>query len=221
MIRLFLLCCLISPLMLFSQISMIELAEKPVPEPQTRAADVDQWNFAQKGYEGLSTEAKQMFYWTNYARLHPKQFWDSVVRPLLVVFPNLVTPESNSLKAELLAMSPLPAFQLNAVLQGTAQAHADDIGDKMAPLSHSSTNGTDFGTRIKKAGIRFCASENISLSSQSVLLSVVLLYLDIGLPDLGHRRTLFDKNLREIGIGSALYGKDQHFLVQDFACLQQ
>lgn len=220
MTRLFLLFCLLSPLMLFSQISMIELAEKPVPEPISRAVDVDQWNFSQKGYESLPREAKQMLYWTNYARLHPKQFWDSVVQPLLDVFPNLVTPESRSLRLELLKMSPLPAFQLNSTLIGTAQAHASDIGDKEAPLSHSSTNGTDFGTRIKKAGIHFCAGENISLSSQSILLSVVLLYLDIDLPDLGHRKTLLDKNLREIGIGAAVYGKDQHFLVQDFACLQ-
>lgn len=220
MIRLFLLSCLISPLLVFSQISMIELAEKPVPEPITRALDVDQWNITQNGYENLSPEAKQMFYWTNYARLHPKQFWDSVVQPLLLVFPNLVTPESRSLRSELLSMAPLPAFQLNPTLQITAQSHASDIGNKKAPISHNSTNGTDFGTRIKKAGIRYCASENISLSSQSILLSVVLLYLDIGLPDLGHRKTLFDKNLREIGIGSAGYGKDQYFLVQDFACLQ-
>lgn len=220
MIRLFLLSCLISPLLVFSQISMIELAEKPVPEPIARALDVDQWNITQNGYENLSPEAKQMLYWTNYARLHPKQFWDSVVQPLLLVFPNLVTPESRSLRSELLTMAPLPAFRLNPTLQVTAQSHASDIGNKNAPISHNSTNGTDFGTRIKKAGIRYCASENISLSSQSILLSVVLLYLDIGLPDLGHRKTLFDKNLREIGIGSAGYGKDQYFLVQDFACLQ-
>ncbi|MDE3253115.1 MAG: CAP domain-containing protein [Bacteroidota bacterium] len=220
MTRIFLFCSLFCPLMLFSQISVIELAEKPVPEPVTRATDVDQWNSAQKGYADLAPEAKQMYYWTNYARLHPNRFWDSVVQPLMRVFPNLVTPESRSLRSELLAMAPLPAFQLNPILIGTAQKHASDIGAKQAPPSHNATNGTDFGTRIKNAGIRYCASENISLSSQSILLSVVLLYLDIGLPDLGHRKTLFDRNLREIGIGSALYGKDQHFLVQDFACLQ-
>ena len=78
----------------------------------------------------------------------------------------------------------------------------------------------DFGTRMKQAGIKYCANENISLSSQSVLLSVLLLYLDIGLPGLGHRKALLDPSLREIGVGSALYGKDQYFLVQDLACSQ-
>ncbi len=220
MTRLFFLFCLLCPPVLFSQISMMELEEKTIPEPHTRASDVDQWNLSQRGYRLLPAEAKQMLYWTNYARIHPKQFWDSVIQPLLAVFPNLVTPESKSLKTSLYNASPLPAFQLNPVLINTAQAHASDIGEHKAALSHNSTNGTDFGTRIRNAGIRFCAGENISLSSQSILLSVALLYLDIGLPDLGHRKTLLDGNLREIGIGSSLYGQDQYFLVQDFACLQ-
>ena len=54
-----------------------------------------------------------------------------------------------------------------------------------------------------------------------VSLSILLLYLDIGVPSLGHRKALLDQNLREIGVGSALYGKDQYFLVQDLACTQQ
>jgi uncharacterized protein YkwD len=70
-------------------------------------------------------------------------------------------------------------------------------------------------------GIKYCAAENISLSSQSILLSTVLLYLDIGLPGLGHRKALLDPNLKEIGVGSALYPTGQYFLVQDFACAQK
>jgi len=37
---------------------------------------------------------------------------------------------------------------------------------------------------------------------------------------LGHRKALLDRNLCEIGVGSALYGMDQYFLVQDLACRQ-
>jgi uncharacterized protein YkwD len=139
----------------------------------------------------------------------------------LEVFPTLNSREANSLRADLLGAGPLPMFSLNEILVKTAQLHASDIGRNKGPLGHNSTDGTDFGTRMKRAGIKYCANENISLSSQSVLLSVVLLYLDINLPGLGHRKALLDRNLSEIGVGSSLYGVDQYFLVQDLACRQQ
>lgn len=211
---------LIIPLLSFSQLSVVELEAKRVPEPLTRDAEVEQWNLSQPGYPLLPKEAKDLLYWTNYSRKNPKQFWDSAVVPILTLFPSLNKAEARSLDLTLGRIGSLPMFTLNAQLVKTAQAHAADIAGKNVRPSHTSTNGTDFGTRMKLAGIRRCANENISLSSQSILLSVVLLYLDIGLPELGHRKTLLDGNLREIGVGSALYGKDQWFLVQDFACQQ-
>jgi uncharacterized protein YkwD len=114
----------------------------------------------------------------------------------------------------------LPMFSLNTTLINTAQAHANDIARHQSPISHNSTNGTDFGARIKKAGIRYCASENLSLGSD-IVLSVVLLYLDIGLSDAGHRKTLLNANLLEMGVGLAKYGKEDFFIVEDFACSQQ
>ena len=208
------------PLFSFSQLSVVELEAKQVPEPLTRDAVVDRWNLSQPGYPLLSKESKDLLYWTNYSRNNPKQFWDSAVVPILTLFPSLNKQEARSLELMLGRIGQLPMFTLNAQLVKTAQAHAADIAGKNVRPSHTSTNGADFGTRMKLAGIRRCANENISLSSQSILLSVVLLYLDIGLPELGHRKTLLDANLREIGVGSALYGKDQWFLVQDFACQQ-
>lgn len=211
---------LVIPVLSFSQLSMVELEAKKVPEPIFRDAAVDQWNLSQAGFPLLPKEAQALLYWTNYSRNNPKKFWDSAIIPILTLFPSLNKQEARSLEHTLSQTGPLPMFTLNAQLVKTAQAHAADIAGKNARPGHTSTNGADFGARMKQAGIRRCANENISLSSQSILLSVVLLYLDIGLPDLGHRKTLLDANLREIGVGSALYGKDQWFLVQDFACQQ-
>lgn len=208
------------PLFSFSQLSVIELEARTIPEPVGRDTVVDQWNFSQPNYPKLPQQARDLLYWTNYSRNNPKKFWDSTVLPILAIFPSLNKQEARSLEQILTRTGSLPMFTLNAQLVKTAQAHAADIAGKNARPGHTSTNGVDFGTRMKLAGIRRCANENISLSSQSILLSVVLLYLDIGLPDLGHRKTLLDASLREIGIGSALYGKDQWFLVQDFACQQ-
>jgi hypothetical protein len=220
MLRSVLVLLLIFPLLSYSQMSMIELEVRPIPEPHIDSV-VENWNRSQPGYDKLPLQAKKLLYWTNYSRNNPKKFWDSAMVPLLAIFPPMNKQEAQSLKTDLLRAGSLPMFKLNDALINTAQLHASDIGNKKAALSHTSTNGTDFGSRMKKAGIKFCANENISLSSQSILLSTALLYLDIGLSSLGHRKTLLDPNLREIGVGSALYHPDQYFLVQDFACLQK
>ena len=200
--------------------SSIELVSKPVPAPATRDLLVDKWNQSQPAYKELSSQARDFLYWVNYCRRNPDGFWDSVVRPLLKVFPPLDVAEAKSLKADLAKAGPLPMFSLNNALVRTAQLHAFDITTKKANPSHTSTNGTDFGSRMKNAGIKRCANENIAVSSQGSLLAVVLLYLDIGLPDLGHRKALLNPILLETGVAAASLGKDQFFLVQDLSCSQ-
>jgi len=205
------------PFLSFSQISVVELEVRPIQEPVTRDTVVDRWNHSQPGFHELPQQAKELLYWTNYSRNNPKKFWDSAVLTIIRTFPDLNKTEARSLELHLSRVGPLPMFSLNPVLVKTAQAHANDMADKQAGPSHISSNGASFARRMQMAGIYRYAKENISISSQGVLLAVVLLYLDINLPEMGHRSTLFDPSLREIGVGAALYGKDQYFLVQDFA----
>lgn len=212
---------LIFPFLGFSQqYATITLQVKPLVLPVLRDQQADAWNKAQPGFSRLPAEAKEMLYWTNAARMHPHWFWDSVVVPTLHVYPNLRGRYSRSLMLDLFTTAPLTPFSLNSTLIKTAQSHANDIAGHHAPISHYSTKGLSFVDRLKRAGVDFftCASENISLSSQSTALAVVLLYLDIDIPDLGHRKALLDNNLKEIGIGAALYNDDQYFLVQDMTC---
>lgn len=218
--RLLLLFFLLIPAFAFSQLTEIELEVRKIPEHTRKDSAVESWNRAQPAYEKLSAQAKEMLYWTNLCRNNPRRFWDSAIVPLLKLFPKLNKTEAKSLELDLKAAGALPMFRLNEILVRTAQSHADDIAGKRIRPSHNSSDGTEFGTRMQAAGIRKCANENIALSSQGVLLSVVLLYLDIDNASMGHRRALLDPDLREIGIGAALYGQDQYFLVQDFACSQ-
>jgi hypothetical protein len=220
MLRVLLLLLISFPSFSYSQMASIELISKPVPQPVVREESVTKWNTQQPGYQGLSEGSKEFLYWVNFCRSNPERFWDSVIRPVLKAFPNLKGPESESLYKDLLSNGPLPMFTLNTTLTRTAQSHATDITSKSARPGHNSTDGTDFGTRMKRAGIRSCANENIAITSQSTLLSVLLLYLDIGLPDKGHRKSLLNASLKETGIGSAPYGKDQFFFVQDLSCSQ-
>ena len=220
MLRSLVLCLLMAPFIVNAQMSTVELVVKPVPKPITRDTATDNWNIAQPEYRNLTAGAKDVLYWTNYCRRQPMKFWDSVVVPILKAFPNLEGPESQSLKAAFQSTGSLPMFSLNTQLIKTAQNHAYDICKKPSPPSHTSVDGTSFGSRMKQAGIHNCASENMSLGNQDPLLSVVLLYLDIGLPDMGHRKSLLNPELLEMGIGYAKYDKGRFFIVQDFACKQ-
>lgn len=220
MIKSLLISLLIVPIIGAAQVSVVDLDKKPYPQPITRDAEVDIWNNGQSAYKGLSDKAKEVVYWTNYCRFHPKRFWDSVIAPVLVAFPTLNGSEAKSLQKDLMSAGSLPMFSLNTTLINTAQAHANDIARHQSPISHNSTNGTEFGSRLRKAGIKYCASENLSLGSD-IVLSVVLLCLDIGLSDAGHRKTLLNANLLEMGVGLAKYGKEDFFIVEDFACSQQ
>ncbi len=221
MFRTLVLGLLLLPFFSFSQTSTVELLVRPVPKPVTVDAETLKWCQSQPGYDNLIGPAKEIFYWTNLCRNKPEEFWDSVMVPLLNAFPTLKTSESRSLKSDLHKTGQLPMFTLSPALTKTAQAHTNDIAGKKAQPSHTSTNGVDFGSRMKQAGIKRCAGENMSLGNQDVLLSVALLYLDINLPDLGHRKTLLNKDYLEMGVGISKYGRDQFFMVEDFSCTQQ
>lgn len=209
------------PVILIAQVNSVQLEAKPVPKPTKLDTAVANWNARQPGYNTLNQQAKDFFYWTNYSRANPKRFWDSVVAPALKTFPNLQGSYTQSLKADLYASPGLPLFKLNPILLKTSQAHASDIGLKQAPPGHISTNGESFVDRVKSAGIVKCAGENISIGDVDPLLSLVLLYVDYGLPQLGHRKTLLNATYVETGIGVSPYGNTGNiFIVEDFACSQ-
>jgi uncharacterized protein YkwD len=46
------------------------------------------------------------------------------------------------------------------------------------------------------------------------------LYVDEGVPDLGHRKTLLNPSFVEMGIGVGHYPENKVMVVQDFACDQ-
>jgi hypothetical protein len=211
---------LLLPFAAFSQ-SVVTLEQKEIRFNLSRDAEVDQWNSSFASFVKLSKQEKEIIYWTNYSRKDPKRFWDSVMVPVLAAFPQLRGKFASSLKADLSNSSRLPMFALNDTLILSARGHALDIGLKTANVSHTSTDGTTFSNRLQKAGIRNCGSENMSLGNGDVLMSLAMLYLDYGLENLGHRRTLLNPEYIYMGVGATSYGREQLFYVQDFACNQQ
>jgi uncharacterized protein YkwD len=167
----------------------------------------------------LSSNAREWFYWTNYSRRNPKAFWDSVVAPILNTYPQFNTSYAASLKKDLYKAQKLPMIKPNLVLIKVAQAHAVDLSKK-GDLSHSSSNGTPFQRRVFSGGIQKCAAENLSLGIDNPVFSLVLLYLDEGISDLGHRVNLLSPFYVEMGIGISKTKSNSIIVVQDFACDQ-
>ena len=217
--KLFLLLLLI-PFCATSQ-SVVVLEQRKINFNLSIDEEVDNWNRSSPSYKSLSKEEKEILYWTNYSRKNPARFWDSVMVPILVTFPQLRGKFAISLRSDLLSCLPLPLLSLNDTLNQSAKGHALDIGLKTAIISHTSTNGTSFSNRLQNLGIRNCGSENMSLGSGDILMSLAMLYLDYGLENLGHRKTLLNPEYIYMGVGATRYGSQQLFFVQDFACNQQ
>lgn len=219
-IKLLLLLLLTIPVAATSQ-SVVVLEQRKINFNLSIDDEVETWNRSFSTYSYLSKEEKEIFYWTNYSRKNPARFWDSVMIPILATFPQLRGKFASSLRADLFAAGPLPLLALNDTLNQSARGHALDIGMKTSTISHTSTDGTSFSSRLQRLGVRNCGSENMSLGSGDVLMSIAMLYLDHGLENLGHRKTLLNKEYIYMGIGATRYGTDQLFFVQDFACDQK
>jgi hypothetical protein len=208
------------PFFALSQIGTVNISNKPIPIPQLFLSRVDSLNRAEPFYSYLNSQEKEHYYWLNFSRTNPKLFWDSAIQPILNQFPDLKGENSNSLKQELSANNPLPRLILNKTLIGLAKNQASD-NLMRGELSHTNSLGNRFDERLKDAHIKRCAAENLVTGPPNMLFNLILLYLDIGLPELGHRKNLLNSAYLEIGIGSATKSGDPYFIVQDFACPQQ
>ena len=171
--------------------------------------------------KGLNSMQREWFYWTNYSRNSPRKFWDSVVSPLLKIYPNLRNAYSNSLKSDLYGAKTLPLLKPNSDLVKVAQKHANELRNKKALPSHTSPSGASFQDRMKSVGVKVCAGENISFGSGSVPRMLTLLYIDEGVPGLGHRKSLLSSSYVEMGVGISAYPDDSYMVIQDFACDQK
>lgn len=172
-------------------------------------------------YYSLNSEQKDWFYWTNYSRSKPKEFWDSIIGPILINFPTLKTPNITSLRTDLINSKSLPYVKPYKNLLSITQVFASELADKGAPPSHTSPSGSTFSDRMKSSGIINCAGENISYGPSDPVLMLVLLYIDEGVANLGHRKSLLNESFVNMGIGIARYSNDNTIIIQDFACRQK
>jgi Cysteine-rich secretory protein family len=164
---------------------------------------------------------KDFIYWTNFARLYPKSFCDSVLIPFLKEQPATQGDEAKQLIVDLSKAEKLPILFPDILVTNTSKDHALDLSKRKGEISHQSSNGRSFSQRMKNAGVVACAAENISLGQEDQLIALLLLYLDIGLTDAGHRKNLMNPRFTKMGVSvQKLKSTNQYITVQDFRCPQ-
>ncbi len=94
---------------------------------------------------------------------------------------------------------PLPLVEPNALLTKATQEHAYDLVHNQKGISHSSSDGRNFQQRMKDAGITKCAGENILEGNKDALKAIIMLLIDQGVPDKGHRRALLNPSFNLMG----------------------
>jgi hypothetical protein len=220
-VKLFLFIILLVPIIAYTQhFGTTTLTTKNLPSLPSRNYFIDQFLNKNNLYKSLPPLLKDWFYWTNYSRNNPKEFWDSVVSPILSLYPDFRNSYTISLEKDLMNSPPLPLLNPNKKLLYTSQLLAEDLAFKNSPPSHTSPSGATFGERMRAAGIINCAGENISFGPPNTVLMLVLLYIDQGVPQLGHRHSLLNATFTEMGIGTATYTDKNTIIIQDFGCSQ-
>ncbi len=200
----------------YSQVVLKDIPFKPNIELNMDLVEKLEEN---KVYQSSSKAARSFIYWTNFARLYPKAFRDEALIPFIKLQPTLKGTYANSLIRDLGKILPLPLLEPESKLSKAAQLHADDIAQNNGKVSHQSSDGSSFSDRMKKMGYKACSGENISLGNdQDGLSSLLLLYLDINLPDLGHRKNLFNSNYTKMGVSVKQLPNNQFLIVQELGC---
>ncbi|MCC6460091.1 MAG: CAP domain-containing protein [Saprospiraceae bacterium] len=106
--------------------------------------------------------------------------------------------------------APAPALRWDAQLEKAAQAHADDMRQR-GYFSHTSTDGTDFDERMKRAGYHWqLAGENIA-KGQPTAQAVVLAWRN----SKGHCGNLMNPKFEDMGVA-----KSGAYWVQDLGARQ-
>ncbi|MBS1744890.1 MAG: CAP domain-containing protein [Bacteroidetes bacterium] len=204
----------------FSQQTLL-FSDTTLPKPPINEK-IKSWNEHQPNFNKLKQKAKDFYYWVNFSRANPSKFYKEVVLPIVNIYPQLKGNNLNSLVIDLQNTGNLPLLSLSDTLIKMSQAHAIDITEHNSKPSHNSTNGLTFGQRFMNLALKNCGSENISSSGGDgdPLFMLVLLYLDINVQNLGHRKTLLDPKYVLTGIGASYYKNGDTFIVEDFACSQ-
>lgn len=214
----FLCLIMLMPILVMGQ-SQFSLQDKPFKIDLPIDKELMNYVESQIKGRGLTEEEKQFFYWSNYLRENPKGFYSGVIAPFLASFPEAKGKEAESLKRDLLALSPLSRYRFTSQLADLSYEHANDLAENSKQISHTDSKGRSFAQRMKLGGVTKCAAENIYTGKNDGLLALIMLLLDIGLDPAGHRKNILNPSFGYMGLSIRPHASGQRIiLVQVFGC---
>ena len=169
-------------------------------------------------YSRMDALSKDLFYWINVLREDPIYFADTIIPLFLRSYPSADTSNIPGLLTDLRSSKQLPHLLPDAMLMKASMTHAYDLMTNSKSISHYSSDGKDFSVRMNEAGVTTCASENLYFGKPNALLALVLLLIDHGVPDFGHRKAILEPEFVRMGSAFKINSDGYAILVQQFMC---
>ncbi|MDA3616716.1 CAP domain-containing protein [Polluticaenibacter yanchengensis] len=201
-----------------AQANLVFKSFTPVTITLLRDEAVQSFCESQPLYSKLSASDKELYYWINYSRLYPRRFFDSVAVPVIASMQEIKTNNRyyTSLKADMYKQGATSMYRLNDTLMRLATNHNKYLSKTFPNLSHDGANGVTMQNRFVKAGLT-SGAENIGLGIHNTIYTLVLLYLDLDVPSLGHRKTFLNADYTSIGLFTTRVGSMNVLSVIDFS----
>lgn len=166
----------------------------------------------------LSEPEKQVILVVNLVRMNPIKFDSTFVKKYLESNEN--DSYTKSLQKDLRNLSPVPPLAVHKKLFESASNHANALG-RSGKTGHNSPNGASMDARFEHflKGLKYSMyAENIHYAEGRTPVEIVMdLLIDTGIESLGHRKNIFDKDARFIGVAMRPHKVYGTCTVQDFA----
>lgn len=147
----------------------------------------------------LTQQEKSVIYYINIVRTNPKLFASKYLKNYLDTAPIKQTEYLKSLIIELNTMPPIDLLEPQYDLFEIAKKHATNMG-LQGKTGHVNMNGEGYENRAMELSKRYeKAMENCQYGYSDGLSIVIDLLIDEDIPDLSHRKSLLNKDVKYIG----------------------
>lgn len=147
----------------------------------------------------LTPEEKAVIYYINVVRTNPQLFVTNYLKNYLDTAPIKQTAYLKSLLNDLNNMQAVNTLEPQYDLFEVAKTHASDMG-LHGKTGHTSIAGEGYESRAVELSKRYeKALENCQYGYNNALSIVIDLLIDEDIPDLSHRKSLLNKDVKFIG----------------------
>lgn len=162
---------------------------------------------------------QQVLDYINEMRQNPAAFYKKYIPDYIKEKKSRFTSSyTHSLRKEMLAANPLPAFEASEDLEKTALLQLEYLSKFGGRKLTHEQGKINFSERMKRAGLH-CLAENLYTADRPDALSVVIdLLIDQNVPSLGHRKNLLNPMYAFIGIVNGTPKNGRTIIVMDFGC---